>query len=219
MNEHGRAGQVRPKAIMVSSETLYDAQRAEIEKAFGCRVFDGYSLGEQVVFISQCPEGSMHISSEYGVVELVERNGAQEIVATGLMNPAMPLLRYRTGDTALPDDGAPCKCGRGLPTVRSLVGRIDDMVATPEGAAVGPAPLSLAFQAIPELREAQIAKSSPAAITVSLVVTPSFGPTNEALVHSELHKRLGHRIKIDVKYVDAIPKTVSGKQQLIVKRP
>jgi phenylacetate-CoA ligase len=216
MNEHGRAGQVRPRAVMVSSETLFDWQRADIERAFGCRVFDGYSQGEQVAFISQCPMGSMHISPEYGVVELVEHDGMHEIVATGLMNQAMPLLRYRTGDTAIPDGGASCSCGRGLPTIRSLVGRIDDMVVTPEGTTVGPTALGLAFKVIPELCEAQIVQSSPEAIAVSLVVTPKFGPSHEARVREELHKRLGQRIRIDVGYVDAIPKTVSGKQRLIV---
>jgi phenylacetate-CoA ligase len=218
MNEHGRAGQVRPKAVMVSSETLFDWQRTEIERAFGCRVFDGYSQGEQVAFISQCPEGAMHVSPEFGVVELVEHDGMHEIVATSLTNEAMPLLRYRTGDSAIPDEGASCSCGRGLPTVRSLVGRIDDMVVTPEGATVGPTALGLAFKVIPELREAQIVQSSPAAITVSLVVTPRFEPAHESRVRTELHKRLGERIRIDIAYVDEIPKTVSGKQRLIVQR-
>jgi acyl-coenzyme A synthetase/AMP-(fatty) acid ligase len=90
------------------------------------------------------------------------------------------------------------------------------MVVTPEGTTVGPTALGLAFKVIPELCEAQIVQSSPAAITVSLVVTPKFGPSHEVRVREELHKRLGHRIRIDVACVDAIPKTVSGKQRLIV---
>ena len=78
-----------------------------------CKVYNGYSLGEPVCFVSECPEGSMHVSPEYGVIELVESEGGHEIVATGLINDAMPFLRYRTGDLAVPGDGTPCRCGRG----------------------------------------------------------------------------------------------------------
>lgn len=216
MNTHGRTGQVKPKAVMVSSETLFEWQRADIEQAFGCKVYDGYSQGEQVAFISQCPAGSWHISPEFGVVEMIERDGTHEIVATSIHNQAMPLIRYRTGDQVVPDGGASCSCGRGLPTVKSVVGRIDDMVITPEGTTVGPTALGLAFKVIPELSEAQIVQSSREAIAVSLVVSKKFGPPEEALVRKELHKRLGQRIRIDVHYIDEIPKTVSGKQRLIV---
>src|SRR5207253_1247659 len=51
---HNLAGLIRPKAVLVSSETLFDWLRADIETAFQCKVFDGYSLGELVAFISEC---------------------------------------------------------------------------------------------------------------------------------------------------------------------
>lgn len=216
--EHGRAGAIRPRAVLVSSETLFDWQRAELEEAFGCKVFNGYSLGEPVCFVSECAAGSMHVSPEYGVVELVENADGHEIVATGLINDAMPMLRYRTGDQAIPGTGAPCRCGRQLPTIGSIVGRVDEMVVTPEGTSVGPAALSLAFQSVPRLRESQIVQDSPEAITLSLCVAPGYGPADEQFLLAELRKRLGLRLRIDLVYVDAVPRTVSGKQRLVVSR-
>lgn len=215
--DHGLAGTIRPRAILVSSETLFDWQRADLERAFACKVFNGYSLGEPVCFVSECSEGSLHASPEFGVIEYVTQpDGSDEIVATGLINDAMPLLRYRTGDTATRGDGAPCRCGRGLPTVGPIAGRVDEMVLTPEGTAVGPAALSLAFQSVPNLRESQIVQSSPQAITIKLCVAPAYAPADEQFLLGELRKRLGLTLGIELEYVAAVPRTVSGKQRLVV---
>lgn len=216
--EQGRAGAIRPRAVLVSSETLFDWQRAEIEQAFSTKVFNGYSLGEPVCFVSECPSGSMHESPEYGVIELVEADGGHEIVATGLINDAMPMLRYRTGDQATPGSGTPCACGRKLPTIGSIAGRVDEVIVTPEGTSVGPASLSLAFQSVPHLRESQIEQETPEAIRIALAVNSTYGPADEAFLLAELRKRLGFRLRIDLDYVAAVPKTVSGKQRLVVSR-
>ncbi len=216
MLDANREREVRPRAILVSSETLFDWQRADIERAFGCKVFNGYSLGEPVCFISECSEGGMHISPEYGVVEYIESEGAHEIVATGLINRAMPMLRYRTGDRGVPGDGSTCACGRGLPKVGAIAGRIDEMVVTPEGSTVGPASLSLAFQSVPNLRESQIVQDTADRIAVYLAVASAYVPANEAFLLRELRKRLGNKLAIDLHYVDAVPRTVSGKQRLVV---
>lgn len=218
INEHGHAGTIRPRAILVSSETLHDWQRVDIERAFGCKVFNGYSLGEPVCFASECPQGGMHVSSEYGVIELVDGADGAEIVATGLINDAMPMLRYRTGDRVASRAAPPCSCGRGLPTIGPILGRVDEMVVTPEGTSVGPAALSLAFQAVPNLKDSQIEQSSPQSIKLRIEVTPKFDKENEAFLLEQLRKRLGLTLKIHLEYVDAIPKTVSGKQRLIISR-
>ncbi len=217
MNDHGLSGTIRPRCVLVSSETLFDGLRADLERAFACKVFNGYSLGEPVCFVSECDAGRMHISPEFGVIELLPQpGGGDEIVATGLINDAMPMLRYRTGDTAEPGDGRDCTCGRGLPTIGKIVGRVDEVVRTPEGTVVGPAALSLAFQSVPNLRETQIVQRSADAITLKLCVGAGYRPDDERFLLGELRKRLGLTLKIDLEYVTAVPRTVSGKQRLIV---
>ena len=63
-----------------------------------------------------------------------------------------------------------------LPTLGAIIGRVDDVVMTPEGVAVGPAALSLAFQGVPNLRESQIVQDSTDRIALALAVTPAYGP-------------------------------------------
>src|SRR5439155_18172152 len=63
---HAEASRIRMddlgvKVAFVTSEKLYDAQRVEIEKVFGCRVANGYG-GRDAGFIAhECPAGGMHI--------------------------------------------------------------------------------------------------------------------------------------------------------------
>lgn len=213
--ETGGQGRVLPAAVMVSSETLTPAARHDIESAFGCRVFNGYSLGELVAYVSECPLGGLHVSTEYGVLELVDGAVGREIVATGLINRGMPLIRYRTGDLAEAGH-EPCACGRTLPVLSQLQGRADDVVHTPEGAVVGPAPMSLAFQRVPRLRRAQVHQDTPEAMRVLIEPAPGFTDDDQAFLDVELRKRLGTTLRIDYERVDALPRTSGGKERLII---
>lgn len=220
INRHHLQGVIRPRAVLVSSETLFPWIRADIEKAFGCKVFDGYGLGELAAFISECDHGSLHVSPEYGVVESVATDGERHrLVATGLFNLAMPLLRYDTGDIIrLAEPGRSCSCGRQLPVVDELLGRADDYLVTPDGRSVGPAPLSLAFQGVSGLVEAQIRQDEVSAILVSLVVGPDFDDDSQRVLDRELRARLGTEITINYDRVDAITRTTWGKRRLVDSR-
>src|SRR5262245_5167546 len=124
-----------PRSIVCASETLHSYQRARIESAFNTKVWDWYGLTELVGNASQCElhEG-YHISMEQGCFEVLDEDGIPvepgeigEIVATGLHNFSMPLLRYRTGDLAEATD-APCGCRRGSRIIKSIRGRITEHI-------------------------------------------------------------------------------------------
>ncbi len=212
----GDVGRVRPTAILVSSETLTPAVREDIETAFGCRVTNAYSLGELVAWVSQCDHGELHVSTEYGVVELVPTATGTEIVATGLINRGMPLLRYRTGDLAVAGPGGPSACGRGLPVLADIIGRVDDVVHTPEGATVGPAPMSLAFQRVPNLRRAQVRQDRVEELQVLIEVDDRFSTEDESFLVAELRRRLGPTIELRVERVATLSRTSGGKERLVV---
>ena len=56
-----------------------------------------------------------------------------EIVATGLLNDAMPLIRYRVGDYAAWAVNEKCPCGNSNPVIKNLEGRLDDYLLTSDG--------------------------------------------------------------------------------------
>ena len=51
------------------------------------------------------------------------------VVITDLNIYCMPFIRYRIGDLAMAvDDSVPCKCGRGLPRIGRIEGRVQSII-------------------------------------------------------------------------------------------
>ena len=110
----------------------------------------------------------------------------------------------------------PILCGRGLPRLGSIEGRLDDVVRTPEGATIGPAPMSLAFQGVPHLRRAQVVQDSVEEILVRLEPAEGFGADDRAFLDAELRLRLGPSLRLRYEVVDSLPRTSGGKERLVV---
>ncbi|MGQ9690246.1 MAG: phenylacetate--CoA ligase family protein [Thermoproteota archaeon] len=135
---------MRLKLIHCSGEVLDEKTREFLELAFKCRVFESYWANEVGCIAWECDrrEGK-HINSDLMLLEVVDGNepvGAGErgeIVVTGFMNYAMPLIRYRIGDIGVLETEK-CSCGRGLPLLRSVKGRVVDCLTMPDGRRLTP---------------------------------------------------------------------------------
>lgn len=216
------AERVSPRAIITSSETLFAPVREMFEKAFSCSVFDHYGSAEMVALITQCMHGTYHVNEDFGYMEILDENGASslegcvgEIVATGFINPVMPLIRYRMGDLAVPRYSN-CSCGLAFQSVSELVGRMDDTIITPEGRRVGR--LDPIFKGVGGLYEARILQETIHAVRVELVCSEAFIEVEGAELLTQLRYRLGDAIGIDLVRVEQIPRTRSGKLRLVESR-
>ena len=58
-----------------------------------------------------------------------------EIIATDLWNYGMPFIRYQMGDVGV-KSGRLCSCGRGLPLLQEVTGRISDFFIDSKGGLV-----------------------------------------------------------------------------------
>ncbi len=211
---------IRPTAVITSSETLFPATRALLERAFGCRVFDHYGGAEMVALIAQCEIGTYHVAPEFGIIEVIGDNGNPvrpgvrgEIVATGFINPVMPLIRYATGDYAVLG-GGPCPCGRAGQTIDQLEGRMDDVIVTPEGSLVGR--LDPIFKAVSSLYETRIVQDAIDHVRVEIVVVGDFPRQMEAELEAQLRARLGPTMRISIVRVPNIERTGRGKLRTTV---
>ena len=210
---------VRPRAVITSSETLFPAVRSLIARAFDSRVFDHYGGAEMAALIAQCERGTYHVAPEFGVVEIladgrqVAAGGRGEIVATGFINPVMPLIRYATGDYGVLGAGE-CPCGRAGQTLSHIEGRMDDVIVTPEGYLVGR--LDPIFKAVSSLSETRIVQDAFDHVRVEIVVVGVFTPQMERELAGQLRARLGDSMRIDIVRVPAIERTASGKLRTTV---
>lgn len=209
------------KGITTSGETLLDDQRRIIESTFGVPIFDQYGATEMCVFIGQCINGSYHIHDDYAVVEFLKDDGTiaksgeeAEIVCTSLINPVMPLIRYRIGDRAICSDRK-CTCGSHFPVVDIILGRTDDYIITPDGRSIGR--LSPVLKGFP-IKEARYIQERTDEIVVEIVKDAGYESETEQNIVCELRKRIGHQMTIRFEYVEQIKRAEGGKLRTVIKR-
>jgi len=209
------------KAVFTSSETLLAYQREKIEKAFQCKVFDMYGMTEIAASIGECELGSYHIDAEYGVIEFlkngedVSENEVGEMICTSFINYAFPLLRYKIGDLAKPVE-ASCPCGRGLPLVKEVIGRIDDLLTTQNGPYLGR--LTHIFKEMRNIKESQIIQESIDKVIVNVVPRLGYTEKDSNRLLEEFNKRLGADTEIEIQFVDEISREKSGKFKAVISK-
>lgn len=208
----------RPPRVLCCAESLLEHQRALIAKVLGCPIYDFYGQNERGALISTCEHGTYHVHEEYALTEFVptEHPGIFAIVATNYHNWAMPLIRYRTDDLAELGPEEPCRCGRTYRTVKRIIGRVEDIVVTPDGRHVGR--LDAAFKYSPGIRLSQVVQERIEEIIVRIVPAESFAPSDLERLERELRARLGTAIGIRYEYVEDIPPGPNGKVKFMVSR-
>lgn len=210
------------KVAFVTSERLYDEQRALISQVFGCPVANGYG-GRDAGFIAhECPKGGMHITAEDIVLELIDREGRPvpdgepgEIVVTHLATSEFPFIRYRTGDVAVRDTRR-CACGRGLPMLREIQGRTTDFVVAADGTVMHGLALIYILRDLPGLQAFKVVQHELLRVSVQLVPGPAFDPGCKTGIVEGFRRRLGAQVEVDVQCVEAIAPEKSGKFRYIV---
>jgi len=210
------------QVAFVTSERLYDDQRATISQVFGCPVANGYG-GRDAGFIAhQCPAGGMHITADDIVVEIIDEAGqvqppgvAGEIVVTHLATNDFPFIRYRTGDVGVLDDQL-CSCGRTLPLLKEIQGRSTDFVVAANGTVMHGLSLVYILRDLPGMQSFKVVQESLGLTRVLIVVDDAFTPESSQLIVDGFKKRLGDSVQVVVERVAAIPAEKSGKFRYIV---
>ncbi len=210
------------KAVITTSEKLTTEMRQVMEKAYNCRIYEEYSTVENALFASECEYGRLHVSPDVGIVEILKPDGSQcqhgeigEVVTTCLMRSYQPLVRFRLGDLAAWDTES-CPCGRSLPVIKEVVGRIEDIVTGPDGRQL------VRFHGIfvdqPNIIEGQIIQETLSEFTVKVVPSAGFSEIDIKDIKARMHQRLGESVNVRVDQVKKIPRTASGKFQAVVSR-
>jgi phenylacetate-CoA ligase len=213
------------RAAVTSSETLYDFQRAAIEQAFQCRVFDYFALAERVVFSGECDrhEGH-HVAMEYGIAEVVDdaggavaRGAEGRLVGTSLHNRAMPLLRYVTNDRSALRQGQ-CSCGRGLELMEDVTTKAEDVLTLSDGRLISPSVLTHPFKPLDCIEGSQIIQQAPDHVVIHIVAGSDFRPALSDHLVREFKDRLGADVRIDVQLVDKLQYSNNGKFKWVISK-
>jgi phenylacetate-CoA ligase len=181
---------IRFQSIITTAEVLLPGQRELLERTFHGRVFNRYGCREVSVIASECAchEG-MHVNAEALLLEVVPDPSiprpAGRIVITDLLNFSMPLIRYEVGDVGA-WAGRMCACGRSLPLLTDVQGRITDFLTLPDGCRVSGPALTLVVSDMADVSQVQFVQSSLDSVVLRVVPARDYGAHTVA----ELHRRL-----------------------------
>ncbi len=221
MREQGLKMERRPLALLTSGEVLTAEMRTMMEAAYGCPVFDSYGSAESCCLACECEFHRMHVSPDAGIVEVLGADGRPaaegepgEIVATGLLNRAQPLIRYRIGDWGRLRH-EPCPCGRQMPVLDEIGGRLQDTVVTPDGRLLSR--VEGIILGVAHVREGQIIQEQIAEFCIRIVADGDFGERERAVIRARCRERLGD-VKVRFELAGEIERTERGKFRSVVSK-
>lgn len=208
------------KCIITSSEKLTREMRNMFTKVYGCKTFDGWSGVEACALITECEQGSLHISPDAGLIEILDDNmhpvkpgEPGNVYCTGFLNYDQPLIRYDIGDTMiLGDDG--CACGRNMPVIKEIIGRQEDVIIGRDGRKM--VRFHGIFNGLNSVKQAQVVQESLDQILIKFI--PASKDEHEKLIMKQrIQSQLGD-VNVLFEEVENIPQTANGKFKAVVSR-
>lgn len=207
----------RIKAVMTQGEAVPPDLATMLRAAWGADLQDCYSASEAGVIALQCPEtGLYHVQSEVSFVEIIAADGRPaapgetgRVVVTPLHGFAQPLLRYDIGDLA--EVAGPCACGRTLPALARIVGRVTGMLVLPDGRLSRPYFHAAITDAALPIRQFQVVQHTREAIEARLAVDRPLAAAEEEALRTRLRVAAGADFAITLSYHDEIARGAGGK--------
>lgn len=223
MKEQGLRIIKKLKGVVSTAETLYDDQRLLIQSSFGAPVINEYGARDGGIIAYECPSGSMHITEENLILEILDIQTAKKaedghsglVIVTDLHNYSMPRLRYLLGDVArLSNEG--CECGRRLRVLQAIEGREDDIFVSKEGKLVHGHFWNHIARNMGGIRQFQLIQHNRENVTLRIVKNEKFKPEEVEFFVHQIRDVLGDS-NINLVYCEGIEPTTSGKLRYAVR--
>ncbi len=209
----------RLREAQTLGESMAPRVREACREAWDIPVVDMYSSEELGYMALQCPEHEhYHIQAENALVEVLDESGRPcppgavgKVIVTHLHNFATPLIRYDLDDYA--EVGEACPCGRGLPVLARIMGRVRNMLTLPSGQRFWPSLGDTGYTEVAPVSQLQFVQKTPEHIEVRLVVLRGLTGGEEEKLKELIWSRLGHPFALTFTYLDEIPRSAGGKYE------
>lgn len=217
---------IRPKGILSTCMVLHDFERELIASVFDCPVINRYGCEEVSLIACECRAGEgLHVNAECVYVELLDEQGEPcppgkpgRVVVTDLHNRAMPMIRYEVGDMAVWAD-KPCSCGRTLPLLARVEGRVADYVLTRAGDYISGISLTENFAVkIPGVAQMQIVQEEIDRFTFNIVKGRDFSNQSLTVLAEQVDRHFGTGMRYTIAYLETIPQEPSGKYRFCISK-
>ena len=211
------------KVVCTTGEPLYPHQRELIRQTFGAPVANEFGSRDIGFTAHENPEGQMLLMSESILLEVLDPQGNPvapgemgEAVITGLCSEAQPFVRYRTGDLVRLSD-EPAAGGRGLHVLAEVAGRTADLVVRSDGALMHALSVIYEIRDKPGVAEFRFIQHDLEHAEVQIVPGPGWRESSSRkAIERDLKARLGEPVKIEIRELEQIPPSASGKHRYVV---
>ena len=202
--------------ITFVAEPLPPSLEARLAEEWGVRSAEYYSANEMGYIAFRCAEcDRLHVQAEATLVEIIDEAGnpcgpgeSGRVVVTPLHNLATPLIRYELGDYATV--GEPCACGRTLPVIERVLGRVRNLAQTPDGRRYWPVALGK-FMAMPSVRQFQYVQTALDTIQLRLVLNQTLTEEENSQAVELARAALGYPFRVEIVPVSEIARGPNGK--------
>ena len=213
-------------AVVSSAQMLPSDSKKIIEEHLKTNVYDKYGSREFSGIAYQCEaHDGYHVVAENYILEILKDGKPAlpgetgEVVITDLNNYCMPFIRYRIGDLATASNGAPCSCGRGLPKIQHIQGRVQSIIIGANGNYIPGALFGHLFKDYYFcVKQYQVIQTQLSNITLIIVKASRFDNDIFNKILDELKHYLGKEMKIEVKFQEKIELTRTGKHQAVLSK-
>lgn len=215
---------LRPLGVVSTSMMLLRQEREVIELAFGCKVTDRYGCEEVGLIACECEKHEgFHLDIEHLFIEFLRPDGTEAapgeegaIVITDLLNRGMPFIRYRIEDVGVPS-ARTCSCGRGLPLMDRVTGRVADYLKRADGSMVaGVSLVERTLTAFDGIEQMQIVQPSLGELVINVVKAAGYDAATETALMNEFTSVFPGTPNIRIVGVDKIPQEKSGKYRFSI---
>ncbi len=219
-------------AVICGAERLLPTDRELLEQAFGKNVFETYGCREVMLIGAECEAHTgLHISAENLLVEVLVRelgrdgkeqvrpaNAGEtgEVVLTDLHNWAMPFIRYANGDLAKMGSGDICACGRTLPRLSSVEGRVTETLLDADGNRVNGLIFNVVIAHLAgAIRQFQVVQHKDRSVSLRVVPSVSFDEGTEQKLYDVWRYYLSG-VAFSLEKVSSIDPGPNGKRQVVL---
>lgn len=210
------------QSLITGAEGVSDPDRRRLEEAFACPVYQTYGSREFMLIASECPaRHGLHLSAENLMVEVLDGQNQPcppgqtgRVVITDLHNHAQPFIRYQNDDLATPSNRV-CPCGRGLPLLERIEGRLMDLLRAPDGRELTGAILPHLMKDFPAIAAYQARQERLDRLVLNLVLNRPLTAAEHDQVRGVLMKALPG-VEVEIKPVEELERTASGKVRVTI---
>jgi len=209
---------IRPRLIITHGEVLTVSAMQRIKESFKAIVLDQYGSNEFNRMAWQCKEyGSYHIDSDNIIMEFLDDNGNEvccggrgRIIVTNLKNKVMPLIRYETGDYGVKGKEE-CGCGRGLPMLESIEGRMDDFLVGRNNSLISPRRIGGVLEKVNNIKQYKFIQEKIDKFIINIVPANEFSIKDEGDIKRAIGDVLGRDTCLIINMIENMPKGKTGK--------